>query len=189
MAERTRVFNIPASTPFLPTLIDALMTGTLVEGFPAQSDPLALADATIYLPTRRACRQAQRVFLDVLKSEAAILPRIVPIGDIDEDDIDFAEAGIGGAALDLPEAFGGLERNVLLARLILAWSAMPEMRRDNISLVANSPAAALALAGDLARLMDDMVMRQVPWERLDDLVPEEHDEHWQKTLRFLKIAR
>jgi ATP-dependent helicase/nuclease subunit B len=189
MAERTRVFNIPASTPFLPTLIDALMTGTLVEGFPAQSDPLALADATIYLPTRRACRQAQRVFLDVLKSEAAILPRIVPIGDIDEDDIDFAEAGIGGAALDLPEAFGGLERNVLLARLILAWSATPEMRRDNISLVANSPAAALALAGDLARLMDDMVMRQVPWERLDDLVPEEHDEHWQKTLRFLKIAR
>jgi ATP-dependent helicase/nuclease subunit B len=189
MAERSRVFTIPASTPFLSTLIDALMAGRLVDGFPSGRDPLALAGATIYLPTRRACRLARGVFLDVLKSDAAILPRLVPIGDIDEDDIDFAEAAIGGAALDLPEAFGGLERKVLLARLILQWAATPEMRRDNVSLVANSPAAALALAGDLARLMDDMVMRQVSWDRLDDLVPEEHDEHWQKTLRFLKIAR
>ena len=39
------------------------------------------------------------------------------------------------------------------------------------SLVANSPAAALALAGELARLMDDMTTRQVPWDRLDELVP------------------
>src|SRR5690606_20785711 len=105
MAERSRVFTIPASTPFLPTLIDALMAGRLVEGFPAGRDPLALAAATIYLPTRRACRLAHRVFLDVLKSDAAILPRIVPIGDVDEDGIDFAEAATGdttGEALDLP---------------------------------------------------------------------------------------
>ena len=32
-------------------------------------------------------------------------------------------------------------------------------------------------------------MRQVPWDRLDDLVPDDMDEYWQKTLRFLKIAR
>jgi ATP-dependent helicase/nuclease subunit B len=193
MAPQPHVFTIPASALFLQTLVDALMTGRLVAGFPASRDPLALADATIYLPTRRACRLAHRVFLDVLKSNAAILPRIVPIGDLDEDDIDFAAAATGettGAALELPEALGGLERKVLLARLILQWARTPEMRRgDNVSLVANSPAAALALAGDLARLMDDMVMRQVPWSRLDDLVPSEHDEHWQKTLRFLKIAR
>ena len=55
--------------------------------------------------------------------------------------------------------------------------------------MANSPAAALALADDLARLMDDMTTRQVSWERLDDLVPDQLDEYWQLTLRFLKIAR
>src|SRR6202035_3563002 len=91
MVHTPRVFTIPASAPFLPTLIRALMDGALVPGFvPAQDrDPLALASATIYLPTRRACRLARDVFLDVSGLEAAILPRIVPIGDVDEDEIIF----------------------------------------------------------------------------------------------------
>ena len=42
------------------------------------------------------------------------------------------------------------------------------------------------LAGDLARLMDDMVTRQVPWDRLKELVPLDVDEHWQDTLEFLQ---
>src|SRR3954468_10777314 len=193
MAQEPHVFTIPASAPFLPTLIGALMADRLGLGFKPSADPLALAAATIYLPTRRACRLAQTIFLDVLKSDAAILPRIVPIGDVDEDELAFAEAAIGeaaGATLDLPEPVGGLERKVLLAELILKWAASPEMRGDgNFSLVANSPTAALLLAGELARLMDGMVMRQVPWDRLDGLVPTDMDEYWQKTLRFLKIAR
>ena len=77
-------------------------------------DPRALATATLYLPTRRACRLARDVFLDVLGAEAAILPRIVAIGDIDEDEIAFAEGGIGAPAeaLDLPPALDGLERRL-----------------------------------------------------------------------------
>ena len=193
MAQEPHVFTIPASAPFLPTLIAALMEDRLDLGFNPGADPLALASATIYLPTRRACRLAQKIFLDVLNRDAAILPRIVPIGDVDEDELAFAEAAIGetaGATLDLPEPVGGLERKVLLAQLILKWAASPEMRGDgNFSLVANSPTAALLLAGELARLMDDMVMRQVPWGKLDGLVPTDMDEYWQKTLRFLKIAR
>ena len=187
-----RVFTIPASVPFLSTLIEALVTGRLVPGFPGSGDPLALATATIYLPTRRACRLARDVFLDVLESDAAILPRIVAIGDVDEDEIAFAEAGIGEMAretLDLPKELGGLERQIQLAKLILKWAQTPTMRRDGqASLVANSPAAALALAGDLARLMDDMVTRQVPWDRLDGLVPDDVDEYWQNTLEFLRIV-
>jgi ATP-dependent helicase/nuclease subunit B len=49
-----RVFTIPASAPFLRTLIRALVDGVLVPGFPATGDPLALASATLYWPTRRA---------------------------------------------------------------------------------------------------------------------------------------
>ena len=37
--------------------------------------------------------------------------------------------------------------------------------------------------------MDDMITRQVSWERLDDLVPAELDRYWQHTLDFLKITR
>ncbi|MEX1083626.1 MAG: hypothetical protein WEC82_04835, partial [Xanthobacteraceae bacterium] len=61
-----RVFTIPASAPFLRTLIEALIGGRLVEGFKPGRDPLALGSATLYLPTRRAARLARDVFLDVL---------------------------------------------------------------------------------------------------------------------------
>ena len=81
MASKPRVFTIPASAPFLPTLIDALLGDRLELNFKIASDPLALAQVTLYLPTRRACRLARDVFRQ--RIDAAILPRIVPIGDID----------------------------------------------------------------------------------------------------------
>jgi len=187
-----RVFTIPASAPFLRTLIGALIDGRLVPGFAPGRDSLAWASATLYLPTRRAARLARDVFLDVLKTDAAILPRIVAIGDVDEDEIAFAEAATGdltAASLDLPEALGGLERRLLLAELVLKWAAaIAPTEKGDAPLVANNPAAALALADDLARLMDDMTMRQVAFGRLDGLVPRDVDDYWQLTLRFLKIA-
>src|SRR4029077_2143871 len=123
-----RVFTIPASAPFLPTLIEALIGGKL--GFGGARGPSALAQATLFLPTRRACRLARDAFLDVLKDDAAILPRIVAIGDIDEDEIAFAEAASGDMAADalaLPEALGGLERRLLLTNLIGAWATSPDV--------------------------------------------------------------
>jgi ATP-dependent helicase/nuclease subunit B len=188
-----RVFTIAPSVPFLPTLIDAMMDGRLVPGFPASDDPLALTGATIYLPTRRACRLARDVFLDALGRNAALLPRIRPIGDIDEDELAFADAAAGAlaeTALDLPPALASLERRLLLARLVLQWAGSPELHgAGGATLVAHSPAAALRLADDLARLIDDMTTRQVPWRRLDEIVPERFDPYWQLSLKFLKIAR
>jgi ATP-dependent helicase/nuclease subunit B len=193
MAARPTVFTIAASVPFVPTLIRALIGGVLVPGFPAARDPLALANATLYLPTRRACRLTRDLFLEVTNASAAILPRIIPIGDVDEDEIVFAQAATGelaAAALDLPPALGGLERRMLLAQQVLTWAASIEPDQPGEApLVANNPASALALADDLARLMDDMTTRGVPWERLDKLVPEDLDRYWQLTLKFLKIAR
>jgi len=184
------VFNIPASAPFLPVLIDALRAGKLVPGFPASQDPLELARATLYLPTRRACRLAREVFLDQLKTDAAILPRIVALGDLDEDEIAFAQAATGElaeAALALPPAFGTLERRLTLAKLISTWAATitPE---QGAPLIANTPEAAIALADALARLMDDMITRQVPWDNLDKLVPEDLDEYWKQSVEFLKFV-
>jgi ATP-dependent helicase/nuclease subunit B len=195
MASRDpRIFTIPASAPFLDVLITTLLDRRLVPGFPAASDdPLRLAAATLYLPTRRACRLARDAFLDALGTDAAILPRIVAIGDVDEDELGFAEAataGLGEAALDLPVALGGLERRLLLARLIGQWAASPAARgQAGAPLIANTPAAAVALADDLARLIDDMTTRRVGWERLDGLVPDNVDDYWQKTLSFLQFIR
>src|SRR5687768_12538741 len=185
------VFNVPASAPFLRTVIAALVDGRLVAGFEARRLPEALANATIYLPTRRATRLARDVFLDELKSEAAILPRLVALGDIDEDELIFAQAANTPAtALELPPALDGLERRLTLAQLIVAWAK--RLKPDDPSaspLVISGPASALALADDLARLMDDMQTRKMTWDALDTLVPEAHDEYWRLTLDFLKIAR
>ncbi len=187
-AAKPNVFNIPASVPFLPALIDALRQGKLVPGFPASNDPLELCRATLYLPTRRACRLARDVFLEKLDGDAAILPRIVPLGDVDEDEIVFAGSSADGLAL--PEAIAPLERRLLLAELILQWANSPAVRSaEGAPLIANTPPAALALADDLARLMDDMTTRQVDWKELDGLVPDDLDRYWQMSLDFLKIAR
>jgi ATP-dependent helicase/nuclease subunit B len=188
-----RVFTIPASAPFLPTLIEALRSGKLgfaKLGSAMADDPLALASATLYLPTRRACRLMRDAFLQVY--DAAILPRIIPIGDIDEDEIAFAEAATGDIAADalaLPEALGGLERRLLLTQLISRWAQSPQLHgASGTPLVAQTPASACALADDLARLIDDMTTRGVSWDRLGDLVPDKFDVYWQLTLRFLQIA-
>jgi len=188
-AMKPRVFNIPASTPFLPVLVDSLRTGKLVPGFPASDGPLELARATLYLPTRRACRMARDTFARAF-DQAAILPRIVALGDLDEDEIIFSEAtgDLAEAALALPPAIGPLERRLLLAQLIVRWAAA--IRPDKgAPLIANTPAAALALADDLARLIDDAITREMDWKKLDGLVPDQFDKYWQLTLDFLKIAR
>jgi len=188
-AAKPNVLTIPASAPFLPVLVDALLSGKLIKGFPAPNDPLELTRATLYLPTRRAGLLARQVFLDHI-GDAALLPRIVALGDLDEDEIAFAEAATGEAALTLPDAISGLERAMPLAALILRWvHTIAPRERGTTPLIASNPVTAFQLAQDLARLMDDMTTRNVNWARLDDLVPDQYDEYWNKTLGFLKFIR
>ena len=183
-----RVFSVPPSIPFLRTVIAALIDGRLVAGFEARTRPEKLTQATLYLPTQRAGRLVREIFLEELGRQAVLLPRIVALGDIDEDELAFAEEAesYGSAtALELPPKLGELERRLTLARLVAAWAKSP----GSAPLVVGGPASTLALAGDLARLMDDMVTRGVGWNALDGLVPDALDQYWQLTLQFLKIAR
>ena len=183
-----RVFSVPASVPFLRSVIAALVDGRLVDGFEARAHPERLAQVTLYLPTRRAGRMAREVFLDELNTDAVLLPRIVALGDIDEDELAFAEEPelYGGAApLEIPPKLGDLDRRLTLARLVAMWAKSPV----SAPLVVGGPASTLALAGDLARLMDDMVTRGVGWDALDGLVPDQLDKYWQYSLEFLRIAR
>jgi ATP-dependent helicase/nuclease subunit B len=89
------------------------------------------------------------------------------------------------APLDIPPKLGELERRLTLAHLVAAWAKTPV----SAPLVVGGPASTLALAGDLARLMDDMVTRGVDWNALDKLVPDQLDRYWQHSLEFLRIAR
>jgi ATP-dependent helicase/nuclease subunit B len=183
-----RVLSVPSSVPFLRTVVAALIDGRLVEGFEARTRPERLTEATLYLPTRRAGRLVREVFLEELGTQAVLLPRIVALGDIDEDELAFAEEddSYGGTtALELPPKLGELKRRLTLAKLVAAWAKSSA----TAPLVVGGPASTLALAGDLARLMDDMVTRGVAWDALDTLVPDGLDEYWRYSLDFLRIAR
>ncbi|ABE37443.1 DNA helicase/exodeoxyribonuclease V, subunit B [Rhodopseudomonas palustris BisB5] len=184
-----RVFSVPPSAPFLRTTIKALVDGELIAGFDARAKPERLAEATLYLPTRRAGRLARDIFLDVLGADAVLLPRIVPLGDVDEDELAFAQAATGAADLDIPPALEGLPRRLQLAQLIAVWAkGLRSGDPQQSPLVVGGPASTLALADDLARLIDDMATRGVDWAALDSLVPDAFDRYWRLTLDFLKIA-
>ena len=117
-AAAPRLFTIAPGAPFLPTLAEALVSGRLVPGFDG-GDPLALAGATIYLPTRRAARELRSVFVGLSGGNSAILPTIRALGEFDEDgailDGDFS------SSLDLEPPITPLDRLLLLADLVRAW--------------------------------------------------------------------
>ena len=78
----------PRSTPSPPALpfVDALAAGLRLRLGDA---PEALADARILLPTRRACRALTMAFVRQAEGRPLLLPRMTPLGDIDEDDLAF----------------------------------------------------------------------------------------------------
>jgi ATP-dependent helicase/nuclease subunit B len=198
----SRVFTIPASLPFLPTLARALLDGELIEGFPGSGGPLALASATIFVPTRRSAAALAEALLAASGGESVLLPRIAPLGAFEPDETAafFDPAGEEAPRADIPPAVGELARRHGLALLVRKWGqalrgAIRGADADGLRfdsreppLVASSPAQAYALATDLAALIDDVIIEGVDWRRLETLAPEEYDVYWRITLDFLKIA-
>jgi ATP-dependent helicase/nuclease subunit B len=204
MAHRApRVFTIPSGAPFLPTLSRALLDGVLIDGFPGAGGPLALTDATIYVPTRRAAQALAQALLAASGGQSLLLPRIAPLGAFEPEEAAaiFDPEGDEPPRAIVPPAVGALTRRHVLATLALAWGKALKgaIRRADAdgrlvfdpvepALVAATPAQAYALAGDLAALIDDMIIEGAPWSRLETLAPDLYDPYWRITLDFLKIA-
>ncbi|MBL8644742.1 MAG: double-strand break repair protein AddB [Rhodospirillaceae bacterium] len=163
-AGRPSVFTIPATEHFVEALADGLKAE-------AGDDPLSLARMTVLMPTRRACRALREAFLRLGHGTPVLLPRLIPLNDIDADEVELS----GFTGLDLPPAIAPLRRQLLLAAMIL--------KRDDIS---HDQAAALAAA--LAHLIDTLQTENIPFERLKTLVPDDYAVHWQQTLTFLEIV-
>jgi ATP-dependent helicase/nuclease subunit B len=197
------VFTIAPGAPFLKTFADALFGGRIVEAYSARLDPLELSDATMYVPTRRAARALAGELSRAL-GRPAMLPRILPLGALEE-----AETGLlatDGGLEDayqpgILEAATEIERRMLLAELILQWArrlphaivsadAEGNYEFDPLEsfLIAPTPVAAWHLSGELAKLIDELIIEDVAWTRLDPLALPELDKYWQITLNFLSIA-
>lgn len=172
-APAPRVYSIDAGRPFLADLARGLRAS-----MPA--DPLALADAEILLPTRRAARALVDAFIAAAPGgRASLLPRIRPIGDADEDEIAL-DAVVSEDDLDLPPAVSPLERRLVLARMVAA--------ADRAFAGQENWPAAIAAAQELAGLLDSFYTEEIDFARLEDLVPAEHADHWARSLKFLEIV-
>ncbi len=168
MSRAPKVFTIPAGENFVAAMARQVLTETA-------DDPLALSAMLILLPTRRAVRALREAFLAQAEGKPLLLPRMQPLGDIDEDDPSLADA----AAPDLAPAIAPLRRRLLLARLI--------MQLDASQGGARTAEQAVPLAEELARLLDQVQIEELTLDRLQTLVPDDYAEHWQVTLDFLKI--
>ena len=201
---QSRVFTIPSGAPFLPTLSHALLDGALIDGFPGSGGAMALADATIYVPTQRAAEALAEALLAASGERSLILPRIAPLGAFEPDEAATAFAAESDETPPrpaLPRAVGNLARRHVLATMTRAWGkalggAIRTVDGDGRfvvdsaepALVATTPAQAYALAGDLAALIDDMIIEGAPWAKIETLAPDAYDPYWRITLEFLKIA-
>ena len=172
---RRAVFSIAPELPFL----DALVAGLLKL---ARGDPLALARMTVLLPTRRAVRSLGEAFLRQGKGKPLLLPRLMPVGDLDAEELGLLseEADPGGGG-DIPPAIPEATRRLKLARLVLAWGKAAGVE-------AMSAAQAAPLAAELARFLDEAATEGCDFAKLADLAPERHAAHWQQVLQFLAIV-
>ena len=97
------VWTIPAALPFLDTLVEGIFARR-------GRDPLALAEITILLPTRRAQRALRDAFLRRAEGVPMLLPRMAALGDLDAEELELQ------APLDLPPAISPTRRQLRLDR-------------------------------------------------------------------------
>lgn len=141
----------------------------------SNGDDMALTKMRVLLPTRRAGRELRDAFLNLSKGKPLLLPRLQPIGDVDAEEIELYLSGYGITGHDIPPAISSLERQFLLAPLIQKKD--PELGLD----------AALSLANELARLIDTVHTEDMDFSGLQNIVPSNLSDQWQRTLTFLEI--
>jgi len=174
---QSSVYTVPSSVWFLKALAGGIVDR--IRKVSGENIHPHLATTTILLPTRRACRSLQQAFLQTGQGRAMILPRMIPIGDIDEGALTLQDDGFtitagDGDTTGIPPAISATRRQLLLARLIQA-------RQDT------APDQALKLARELALLLDHIHTERLDLADLKTLVPEDFARHWQITLEFLEI--
>ncbi len=172
------VWTVPPGRSFVDALAGRLIseTASAVRG----GDPMALSRYTILLPTRRACRSLAEAFLRANNGAPLLLPRLEPIGDVDEDELMLTGEGAADR-LDLPPAIPDTRRLLLLAPQVMAFHRTPDGTPPNVD-------QAVWLARDLAALLDQVQTEELSFDRLAELVPDTFASHWQTTLDFLKIV-
>ena len=161
---RVEIYTIPSHRSFADALAQGVMRMF-------STDPLGLAQGRILLPNHRAVRAVTDAFVR-RSGNGLLLPRLIPVGDVEIDD----RLGQGLESLTsdcfLP-ALDPTERQMELASLIKAEGAAERMR----------------LAADLARVLDALLIDEIAPLELRNAVEGAQDlaQHWEHSLRLLEL--
>jgi ATP-dependent helicase/nuclease subunit B len=167
----SNLYTIPAGAGFSRALVYRLMKNR-------NHDPQSLTEIRILLPTRRACRTVRESFLRYQDGKPLLLPRLQPMGDVDEEELSLSLFGAGDQMPDIPPAISTAERQILLAQCIMKLPGHE-----------HSFSKALSLAQSLGRFLDQIHIEELDFDALDNLVPLDFAAHWQITIEFFKILR
>ncbi|MDB5623124.1 MAG: addB [Devosia sp.] len=176
------IFSVAPHSPFLPTLADRILDGTLLGGWD-RSQAFWLTDVTVILPTQRARLALAEAFR---QRGGGFLPDIRTFGGEVEDEEPFLPPF---DAPVLPPAASGLERRLVLSRLVGAWAATEQGKQA----FSTPPTAGeiLSMAESLGELIDDLTTEERTAGDLRAIVDQVESNlgaYWQQTLRFLEIA-
>ncbi len=168
-----KIYNISLTNSFADVVAEKFLTEY-------KDTPLALADVLFLLPSRRAVKTLSDAFVRLQGMEPTLLPKMLPIGDVEEDELLLTGTGENQAVLDLLPAINRTERLLLFTKIIMA-------KPNEFGLEKMPLAQACSLAQELAGLIDTIYNEDLSFDNLQNLVPEEYAAHWQETLRFLEI--
>ena len=169
----SRIYSVPPGRSFLDDLAKTIHNL-------ADNDPLAIANISIYLPTRRAMRTLGQRLIDTSPHKVSLLPSIRAIGSMDDDLLTHHDSN-GFDTLTLAPALSSLERRLILARLAARQNAMFAGQENWM--------AALGAAMELEKLLDSFYTEEIDPLKLDELAPDKIElaEHWQVSRDFLSI--
>ena len=165
---RKSVYTIPAGVPFASALADGI--GKLA------GDSESLARAMIMVPSRRAAQSLRAAFLEIQNGQASLLPRIVPLGDVEDDSPDMLSMPDIDALC--PPAIDPLKRQLTLARLLRGFT---------LGGMAPTPPQTVMLADSLGRLLDALSNADAKPAQLRELLPDRFSVHWQDIIALLSI--
>jgi len=130
----------------------------VLQGFPLPPEERAQFDLshwTILVPTRRAARMLEQKLFEKAGRKVLVLPRIRPMGDVDEDMLADHASGAG-----LAPAISGLGQLFLMLQLVDDWAAAnPHVRLAED--VSDSRGQALGLARSLVALVNQLETEEV----------------------------
>ena len=175
MAERRppAVYTIPAHRAFA----DALAKG-LIAQHGGDDSGLALARGIILLPNNRAVRALRDAFVRESGS-GLLLPRLVPIGDIDLDETLGNALMPMGEEAGVPPAIGSAERLMILTRLVMAERAR---LGEPVDL-----GEGYRLAVALAQTLDQLIVEKKGPHDLHEARDEDMSAHWDKAFELFSL--